>query len=141
MRAIPLHDGFSVINGFFNIVHVQNYGAAFGLLNNPETNWQFWFFFTITLFIVGFILHLVKNSPYDGLLFLGFGLILGGALGNFIDRVRLRYVIDFLDFYIGAWHWPVFNVADMCICVGTGFVAWIYYLEAKEEHIKNKKKG
>ena len=141
IRAIPLHDGFSVISGFFVIVHVQNYGAAFGLLNNPETDWQFWFFFTITIFIIGFILNLVRESPYDKWLFIGFSLILGGALGNFIDRVRFRYVIDFLDFYIGTWHWPVFNVADMCICVGTTLVARFYYFEAKEEYLKNKNKG
>ena len=49
---------------------------------------------------------------------MGFGLILGGAVGNLIDRIRLRAVIDFLDFYVGAWHWPAFNVADAAICIG-----------------------
>lgn len=133
LRTIPLHDGFPVISGLFNLVHVQNYGAAFGFLNDPQTDWQFWFFFVITIFIIGFILNLVKNSNYDKLLFLGFGLILGGAIGNFIDRVRFRYVIDFLDFYINTWHWPVFNIADICICVGTAFVAWVYYFEKEDE--------
>ncbi len=138
LRAIPLHEGFSVIPGFFNIVHVQNYGAAFGFLNDPKTDWQFWFFFTVTLFVMGFIFSLIRKSPYDKLLFWGFGLITGGAIGNFIDRVRFRHVIDFLDFYISSWHWPVFNVADICICIGTACVAWVYYFEAKEEQVKNK---
>lgn len=132
VRTIPLRDGFSAISGLFNIVHVQNHGAAFGFLNNPDTDWQFWFFFVITIFVIGFILNLVRKSPYDKLLFIGFGFILGGAIGNFFDRIRFRYVIDFLDFYIGSWHWPVFNVADICICIGTAFVAWVYCFEAKD---------
>ena len=138
VSTIPLHDGFPVISGLFNIVHVQNYGAAFGFLNDPQTNWQFWFFVVITICVIGFILNLVKHSNYDKLLFLGFGLILGGAIGNFLDRVRFRYVIDFLDFYINTWHWPVFNVADVCICIGTACVAWVYYFEKEEKQLTNK---
>ncbi len=137
IKNIPLYGGFSVIPGFFDIVHVQNYGAAFGFLNNPETDWQFWFFAAITVFMLGFVYNIIRKSPYDKYLFLGLALIIGGAIGNFIDRLFYRYVVDFLDFYIGNLHWPVFNVADICICLGTGLVILVYYFEAKQEK-KNK---
>ncbi len=136
VENIPLHGGFNVIPGFFNLVHVQNFGAAFGFLNDPSTDWQFWFFAVVTVFMCGFILNLVRQSAYSFSLFLGLGLILGGALGNFMDRVLYRYVIDFLDFFWKGWHWPVFNVADICICVGTFSVIILFALESKRNDTK-----
>lgn len=127
VRNFPLYDGFAVIPHFFNIIHVRNYGAAFGFLNNPETDWQFWFFVLVTVFALWVIVYFMRKMPYSRMLSFGFSCILGGALGNFIDRVRLRYVIDFLDFYYKSWHWPVFNVADIAICLGTVLVAYIFY--------------
>lgn len=131
MQYIPLYDGFSVVDNLFNLVHVRNYGAAFGFLNSPTTDWQFWFFTVVTILAVLFILHVVRKAAYDRLLIIGFGLILGGAIGNFIDRIQYRYVIDFLDFYIGKWHWPVFNIADSTICIGTIIVVIIYLKDTK----------
>lgn len=133
IENIPPYDGFNIISGLFNIVHVKNHGAAFGFLNDPSTDWQFWFFFGVTVLVLSFIINLIRTSAYNLILFWGFALIVGGAIGNFIDRVRFRYVIDFLDFFIGKWHWPVFNVADMCICIGTFIVAIVYYYETKQE--------
>ncbi len=140
-KKVPLYSGFNVIPGFFDIVHIQNYGAAFGILNDPNTNWQFWFFAAITVFMLVFVFNIVKKSNYDKKLFFGLALILGGAIGNFIDRVLYRSVLDFLDFYLGNWHWPVFNVADICICLGTATVIVIYYFEAKQEKEKNLNQG
>ena len=126
VRNIPLYDGFAVIP-FFNIVHVRNYGAAFGFLNNPESSWHIWFFVSVTMAALGIILHFMRKMPYSKILSFGFACILGGAAGNFIDRVRLRYVIDFIDLYYKEWHWPVFNIADIAICFGTFLVAYIFY--------------
>lgn len=131
VNNLPLHEGFAVIPHCANIVHVRNYGAAFGFLNNPETGWQFWFFVCVTMFALGIILYFMRKMPYSKILSFGFACILGGAAGNFIDRVRMRYVIDFIDLYYDKWHWPVFNVADIGICFGTLLIAYIFYKEPK----------
>jgi signal peptidase II len=131
VHNLPLHEGFVIIPQCANIVHVRNYGAAFGFLNNPDTDWQFWFFVCVTLFALGIILHFMRKMPYSKILSFGFACILGGAVGNFADRVRLRYVIDFIDIYYDKWHWPVFNVADIAICFGTLIIAYIFYKEPK----------
>lgn len=129
MQAIPLWSTHPVVEGFFNLVHVRNRGAAFGFLNNSDTDWQFWFFAAVTLLAVGVLLWMAKTAPAPlnaraRLFFVSLGLILGGAVGNFIDRCRFRHVIDFLDFYIGDWHWPAFNVADIGITVGVLLLAF-----------------
>ena len=108
----------SIIPGFFDLVHIHNRGAAFGFLNRPDIEWQFWLFLGATAFALLAILHMARHARYDPLLFSGLGLIFGGAIGNLVDRLRYRAVLDFLDFYIGDWHWPAFNVADAGICVG-----------------------
>lgn len=119
MDTVPLWRGVPVIDGFFNLVHVQNRGAAFGFLNREDTDWQFYFFAAVTLVAVAVLFYLAKTAKERSpLLFTSLGLILGGAIGNFIDRCRFRHVIDFLDFYVGDWHWPAFNVADIGITCG-----------------------
>jgi signal peptidase II len=115
---IPYRQSFTVVPNFFDFVHVRNRGAAFGFLNRPDIDWQFWIFLLAAVLACGLILNTAHRIRYHRTLFCGFGLLLGGAFGNLIDRVRLRAVIDFLDIYIGAWHWPAFNVADMAICLG-----------------------
>ena len=123
IAVLPLHQGITIIPGVFDLVHVLNRGAAFGLLNRHDIDWQFWLFLLATLLAAGLILNMSRSAPPNRKLFIGFGLILGGAFGNLADRVRLRAVVDFLDFYLGAWHWPAFNVADVAICVGTFMAA------------------
>lgn len=111
---------------FFNLVNVRNYGAAFGLLNDPSSAWQFWLFAATTAAALAVILYVARSAAEkDRFLFIALGLILGGAIGNFIDRVRLRSVVDFLDFHVAGWHWPAFNLADICICVGAFVIALI----------------
>lgn len=111
-----------IIPGFFNLVLVHNRGAAFGFLNDPAIDWQFWLFLGATILGCALVLYLMRKSPPSRVLTLGLSGILGGALGNLIDRVRFRAVVDFLDFYHGEWHWPAFNVADIGICAGAGLV-------------------
>lgn len=117
LREIPLGGVVGVIPGLFDLVHYRNRGAAFGFLNSPDIEWQFWLFLSATGLAATVILLLARQTDKTALL-TGLGMILGGAVGNFIDRVRFRSVIDFLDFYWGVWHWPAFNVADMGICCG-----------------------
>ena len=113
-----------VIRGFFNLVHVRNRGMAFGLMNSPHGDLSFYILLFASLGAVVFILvWTFKFKEKGNLVPLGLGLILGGAVGNLIDRLRFHEVIDFLDFHLGAYHWPAFNVADSAITVGTFMVA------------------
>lgn len=121
LLTIPLYTELPVINGFFSLVHVRNRGAAFGFLNRHDISWQFWLFLAATLVALVAVVMLARSSRAgDHPFFLSLGLILGGAAGNLIDRVRYREVVDFLDFYYGNYHWPAFNAADIAICCGAG---------------------
>ena len=109
-----------VIPGFFNIVYVLNRGAAFGFLNRSDIQWQTYFFFAATALAVLIIFHLLRMARDDDkLLIIGLACILGGALGNLIDRIKTGEVVDFLDFYWKSYHWPAFNVADIAIFLGS----------------------
>lgn len=107
----------TVITSFFNIVRVHNTGAAFSFLADAS-GWQRWFFTGIGVAAVGVILWMLKAHPGQKLFSFALACILGGAVGNVIDRVRYGYVVDFLDFYWGTWHFPAFNIADSAISVG-----------------------
>lgn len=119
-------DLFSRINilPFFDLVHVRNYGAAFSFLSD-QGGWQRWFFTAIAIAISSVIAVLLRRQAKSMTAAnWAFALILGGALGNLIDRVRLGYVVDFLDFYVGSYHWPAFNVADSAIVLGAGLMIY-----------------
>ena len=118
MQFIPEHRPITVIAGLFDLVNIRNRGAAFGFLNRSDIGWQFWLFLAATVVAVWAIVMLVRSSDEDPWLFTALGLVMGGALGNLVDRVRFRAVVDFLDVYWGDWHWPAFNVADSAIFVG-----------------------
>lgn len=107
------------VTSFFNLVLAYNKGAAFSFLA-AESGWQRYFFTAIASFAVIFILYLLKKHAGQRLFCWALALILGGAIGNLIDRVLYGHVIDFLDFHVGGWHWPAFNVADMAIVGGAG---------------------
>lgn len=132
---IPLYGTVSVIPGFFDLVNIRNRGAAFGFLNRPDMEWQFWLFLAATLAACCAIFALLKSAQGRPWLCLGLGLILGGAIGNLADRFRFRSVVDFLDFYWHGWHWPAFNVADMSICAGA-FLTCLSLWAKKPEHGK-----
>ena len=118
MQYIPEHRPITVIAGLFDLVNIRNRGAAFGFLNRSDIEWQFWLFLVATVVAVWAIIMLVRGSDEDPWLFTALGLVMGGALGNLVDRVRFRAVVDFLDVYWGDWHWPAFNIADSAIFVG-----------------------
>lgn len=130
----PLWASDPVIPGLFNLVHVLNKGAAFGFLNNPDSSWQVWFFVAVTVVAVGFIYSLLIHADRgDRFLIWGLGLVLGGALGNLIDRIRFGHVVDFLDFYVGQYHWPAFNVADIAITCGAFAIIVSMYVKNRRE--------
>ncbi|MDP1682910.1 MAG: signal peptidase II [Burkholderiales bacterium] len=108
---------------FFNLVHARNSGAAFSFLAG-EGGWQRFFFIGIALAASLLIVHLLRKQAQERGFCFALSLILGGALGNLIDRVRFGYVIDFLDFYYAGYHFPAFNVADSAITVGAALLIW-----------------
>ena len=109
-----LYDSVALLP-IINLTFVVNYGFAFGLLNNPSLN-QILVSLVILAIIIYFLYLLIKTQ--DKIFQLTLTLILAGALGNFIDRIFRGFVIDFIDIYIGKYHWPAFNIADSCITVG-----------------------
>ncbi len=124
------YDGISVIDGFFELVHVENTGAAFGFLSGYS--WSMFVFIPFTLIAVAMLVSLMRDLPADSRVMpVTLGLINAGAFGNFVDRVLYQSVTDFLRFYldsgalsdfiyeqVGTREYPSFNVADICICVG-----------------------
>ncbi len=119
LREVSLHASIPVIPGFFHITHVQNPGGAFGFLANQSDLVRGVLFLAVSTVAVGMVLWFYhKTPPTHRWLATGFALIIGGAVGNLIDRVRFGKVIDFLDFFFRGWHWPAFNVADSAITVG-----------------------
>ena len=107
-----------IVMPYFNLTMVHNEGAAFSFLAQAG-GWQRWFFIGLALIIsVVLLVWLAKLKPTEKLEAISLSLILGGALGNVIDRISYGYVIDFIDLYIGDNHWPVFNIADSAICIG-----------------------
>jgi signal peptidase II len=117
--SMRLHASIPVIDGFFSITYVRNPGAAFGFLAGASPLFRSIFFVAVTVLAIILALHYVwKSGDKEPCLMFALSLIISGAVGNLIDRIRLGEVIDFLDVYIGSSHWPAFNVADSAISVG-----------------------
>jgi signal peptidase II len=121
--AVPLYDTHTIVPGFLNLVHVRNEGMAFGLLNAADFQYK-WMVTSglaaIALFGIAFYARHLR--PDERAARAGLSLILGGALGNLIDRLYAGYVVDFVDVYVGTWHFWAFNVADAAINVGAVLV-------------------
>ena len=109
------------LTSFFNMVLVYNKGAAFSFLSNAG-GWQTPALVVFALVAIGIVGVFIVRSPGRTMLLSGLALILGGALGNLIDRLRFGQVVDFLDFHAAGWHWPAFNVADSAITVGAALL-------------------
>ena len=105
------------VTSFFNVVRVHNTGAAFSFLASAS-GWQRWFFTAIGVAAALFIIWLLKSHAGQKLFSFALACILGGAIGNVIDRTLHGYVVDFLDFHYGNWHFPAFNIADSAITIG-----------------------
>jgi len=115
--SMKLYESINIMP-FFNLTYVHNTGAAFSFLAHAG-GWQRWLFAGLAFLISGAItVWISRLKQQEVLLAVALSLILGGAVGNLIDRVAYGYVIDFLDVYYQDWHWPAFNIADSAICVG-----------------------
>jgi signal peptidase II len=136
---IALHDSVAVIPGFFQLTHAQNSGAAFGLFAEPPAQWKVGAlvsFSVLALVVLSALLW--KKSHSFSTTTIALSLILGGAMGNLWDRVFPGPVVDFLDFYIGSYHWPAFNVADSAIVVGALLlVSEIVFAKSPGETVKS----
>lgn len=109
------------VTGFFDLTLLYNKGAAFSFLHD-SAGWQRWFFTAIALGAAAFITYLLARHGGQRLFAFALALILGGALGNLVDRLAHGHVIDFLLFYYRDWYWPAFNLADSAICVGAALL-------------------
>jgi len=139
--SMRLHESIPVIDGLFSITHVRNPGAAFGFLADASPVFRAIFFVAVTVLAIFLVLHYIwKSRAEEPRLTFALSLILSGAVGNLIDRVRLGEVIDFLDVYIGAYHWPAFNVADSAISVGAVILLIEIIRGGKDGRIDAKRK-
>lgn len=119
---MSLNKSLTIIPGFFNMVYVMNKGGAFGLFSSLNPLLRAAIFIGFSLVAILALLIIYWKSSHTSLTRLGIAFLMGGAIGNLMDRLRWGMVVDFLDFYIGRYHWPAFNVADMAICIGLGLV-------------------
>ena len=133
LSALDLYEVRPLIPGFFNLVHVTNKGAAFSIFASVDSPLRHYFFVAVnSAAFVGLSIAAWKMRSHQRLYLASFALIAAGAVGNLIDRLRFGAVIDFLDFYLGAYHWPAFNVADSAICVGVALLFVLNIMEMKK---------
>lgn len=133
-KHIMLYTVVDIVPGFFSLTHTLNKGAAFGFMNDRDTDWQVYFFIAAAAFAVLIIFNLLSKAENEGRLFVwALGAILGGALGNVADRLRLGEVVDFLDFAVGSYHWPAFNVADIAITCGSLALIFSFYARGRRK--------
>ena len=124
-QRIHLYQTIKVIDGFFNLTHLRNTGGAFGIFGGNKGGIGSLFFIALPLVAMGVILYLIhKLKEYERIFSLSLSLILSGAVGNLIDRVRYQEVVDFLDFHLFSYHWPAFNIADSAITIGIGLMVY-----------------
>lgn len=117
--SMRLHESIPVIPDLFSLTYVRNTGAAFSMFAGHDASYRVPFFIVVSLIALGVIASLIRSTPASQKASLaGCAFVLGGAIGNLIDRIAYGEVIDFLDVYWGDWHWPAFNVADSFITTG-----------------------
>jgi signal peptidase II len=131
-RSLHLHESVALLPGTLHFTYIQNPGVAFGFMSGMETVVRIPFFVAITIAAGSIIWAYQRLLPQEKRLTrVALGFILGGALGNFIDRVLYGKVIDFIDMRYQGFHWYVFNVADACICVGLLFLLFDFIKDSR----------
>ena len=135
IQNIALNESIPLIQGVFHLHYIRNEGAAFSLMEGRQT-----FLIAVVIVVVLIVFAYGFRARKSGapMLFWGLGCVAGGGIGNLIDRVRLNYVIDFFDFQV----WPVFNVADIAVCVGCGLLAlYILIVEPKKRRLESREEA
>ena len=128
---MPLYESIPIIENVFNLTHIHNTGGAFGFMADQSPLIRQILFHGVSLISLGVIVYFYHQAPANfPFLLVSLSLIFGGAVGNLIDRFRMGEVVDFLDFYIGSYHWPAFNVADSAVSVGVTVL--MYYMIIKK---------
>jgi signal peptidase II len=126
--SIPQHGVIPVVPGCLNLTHIRNAGAAFGLFSDSPAAWKTILLTVVSVALLVIVVGIVWRGRHlhweSGV---GLALILGGALSNLLDRIRIGRVVDFVDVYFRSYHWPAFNLADSAIVVGAGFLV-LHYL-------------
>ncbi len=134
LAHLELYEVRPLIPGFFNLVHVTNKGAAFSMFASVDSPLRHYFFVAVnSAAFLGLTIAAWKMRTHHLLYRVSFAMIAAGAVGNLIDRLRFGAVIDFLDFYLGSYHWPAFNVADSAILVGVALLFVMNVIEMKKE--------
>jgi signal peptidase II len=133
VKNMSLGESIPVIDEVFYITSHRNRGAAFGILQD-----QRYFFIIITLAVVGAVVYYMQKHAADKLLKFALALVLGGAIGNFSDRLIRGEVVDFLNVYIGNYDFPIFNVADSALVIGVGLIFIQSFMESSKKETKNE---
>lgn len=137
--SLHLYESREIIPGFFNLVYVTNSGAAFSMLADVDSPWRHYFFLCIgAAALIGLSVVYWKLRNVNNLYSWPLALIAGGAAGNLLDRIRFGSVVDFLDFYVGRYHWPAFNIADSAICVGVGLFLIINIFDKRIQELRKE---
>ena len=128
--TMELGETIKIIPHFFNIQYVRNPGGAFGLFSNSSEYVRWILFMVFPLIWIPVIFSIFRDTN-DKRQVIALGFIFGGAVGNYVDRLRLGYVIDFIDWYVKSFHWPIFNIADSFIVIGVFTLLVFHFLERK----------
>ena len=132
-KALRLHESVVVIEDFFSLTYIRNPGAAFGFFATQTAQFRSVFFLTVSAVALTLLIFFFLQTPKDDVwALIAISLLFGGAIGNLLDRLRIGEVVDFLDFYVGQFHWPAFNVADSAITVGISLLMFSLFLQKKE---------
>lgn len=138
VRRLRLGRDIEVIPGFLNLSYAQNTGVAFSMFDDYGEAGR-WALSSVGILVGVLVLYYFWRVPRSNDRLLGaLALLLGGIAGNVVDRIRFGFVIDFIDFYVGSWHYPTFNVADVAIVTGAALMIWDIYASKKEEAEKRK---
>ena len=133
VRRLRLGRDMEIIPGFLNLSYAQNTGVAFSMFDDYGEAGR-WALSSVGILVGVLVLYYFWRFPRSNdRLFGALALLLGGIAGNVVDRIRFGFVIDFIDFYVGSWHYPTFNVADVAIVAGAVLLIWDIYASKKEE--------
>lgn len=138
IQSLDLYESYHIFS-FFSFTHARNYGAAFSFLGDAG-GWQRYLFTAIAIIVSSYLVYLLKkNSSAERWINCAYALILSGAVGNVVDRVVLGYVVDFLDFDLGFYRWPTFNIADIAIFIGAAMMIFESLFAKQAKPIKEPK--